>query len=111
MMGRALPDVKVPIIKAMTAITALTEEEARVGDESDCIMCAECIHVCPVSLQPILISEAYNRGDLDAAKKLGAMDCIECGNCSYICPSKIPLLDNIRNAKAAIKAQQEKEGA
>ncbi|MBO1265202.1 electron transport complex subunit RsxC [Proteiniclasticum sp. SCR006] len=111
MMGRALPDVKVPIIKAMTAITALTEEEARVGEESDCIMCAECIHVCPVSLQPILISEAYNRGDLDAAKKLGAMDCIECGNCSYICPSKISLLDNIRNAKAAIKAQQEKEGA
>ena len=111
MMGRALTDSSLPVIKAMTAITALTEKEARVGDESDCIMCSECINVCPVSLQPILISEAYNRGDLDAAKKLGAMDCIECGNCSYICPSRIPLLDNIRDAKAAIKAQQEKEGA
>lgn len=111
MMGRTLSDGKVPIIKAMTAITALTEKEAQVGEESDCIMCSECINVCPVNLQPILISEAYKRGDLDAAKKLGAMDCIECGNCSYICPSKIPLLDNIRDAKAAIKAQQEKEGA
>lgn len=111
MMGRALLDVRVPVIKAMTAITALTEKEAKIGEESDCIMCSECINVCPVSLQPILISEAYKRGDIEAAKKLGAMDCIECGNCSYICPSKIPLLDNIRDAKAAIKAQQEKEGA
>ena len=111
MMGRALPDIRVPIIKAMTAITALTEKEAETGEESDCIMCSECINVCPVNLQPILISEAYKRGDIDAAQKLGAMDCIECGNCSYICPSKIPLLDNIRDAKAAIKAQQEKEGA
>lgn len=111
MMGRALSDVRVPVIKAMTAITALTEKEAKIGEESDCIMCSECINVCPVNLQPILISEAYKRGDIEAAQKLGAMDCIECGNCSYICPSKIPLLDNIRDAKAAIKAQQEKEGA
>ncbi|WP_338147139.1 hypothetical protein [Tetragenococcus halophilus] len=35
------------------------------------------------------------------------MDCIECGNCSFICPSNIPLLDNIRGAKAAIQAKQE----
>jgi len=111
MMGRALSDIRVPVIKAMTAITVLSEKEAEIGEESDCIMCSECINVCPVNLQPILISEAYKRGDIDAAQKLGAMDCIECGNCSYICPSKIPLLDNIRDAKAAIKAQQEKEGA
>lgn len=111
MMGRALADVSVPIVKAMTAITVLNAKEAKTGEESDCIMCSECINVCPVNLQPILISEAFKRGDVDKAKALGAMDCIECGNCSYICPSKIPLLENIREAKAAIKAQQQKEGA
>jgi len=109
MMGKALADVSVPILKAMTAITVLNAKEAKIGEESDCIMCSECLNVCPVNLQPILISEAYKRGDVDKAKALGAMDCIECGNCSYICPSKIPLLENIREAKAAIKAAEQKE--
>jgi len=113
MMGRTLSDVQIPVMKAMTAITALNEKESRIGEESDCIRCAECIHVCPVNLQPVLISEAYRRGDLEKARALGAMDCIECGNCSYICPSKIPLLQNIRDAKAAIRTldEKKKEGA
>lgn len=109
-MGRTLSDGIIPVTKGMTAITALTPEEARVGETTDCIMCSECLNVCPVDLQPILISEAYERGDIDKSKELGAMDCIECGNCTYICPARIPLLDNIRNAKAAIKAKQEKVG-
>lgn len=108
MMGKTVSDIGVPIIKGTTAITVLTPEEAEIGDEQDCIMCAECIHVCPVSLQPILISEAFERGNIDKAKELGAMDCIECGNCSFICPSKIPLLENIRSAKAAIKQKEAK---
>jgi len=113
MMGRTLSDIQIPVVKAMTAITALNAKEARIGEESDCIRCAECIHVCPVNLQPVLISEAYRRGDLEKARALGAMDCIECGNCSYICPSKIPLLQNIRDAKTAIRTMDEKkkEGA
>ncbi|WP_035618594.1 electron transport complex subunit RsxC [Lacticigenium naphthae] len=110
MMGKTLADGSEPIIKGTTSITALTPEEAEVGDSSDCIMCSECVNVCPVSLQPILISDAFERGNIEKAKKLGAMDCIECGNCSYICPSKISLLENIRSAKALIKAEQNKAG-
>ena len=59
-----------------------------------------------MSLQPILISNAFERGDIEAAKELGAMDCIECGNCSFICPSNIPLLENIRKSKQAIKEME-----
>lgn len=112
-MGRALSSLEIPIVKAMTSITALTAKEASIGEESACIMCAECIHVCPVNLQPVLISEAYRRGEIEKARALGAMDCIECGNCSFICPSKIPLLQNIRDAKLAIRIADEKkkEGA
>ncbi|MFO8069723.1 MAG: electron transport complex subunit RsxC [Alkalibacterium sp.] len=107
-MGKAVSDLGVPIIKGTTTITVLTPEEADIGDEQDCIMCAECINVCPVSLQPILISDAFERGNIEKAKELGAMDCIECGNCSFICPSKIPLLENIRAAKTAIKQKEAK---
>ncbi len=107
MMGQAVSDLGVVIIKGTTAVTVLTPEEANQGEEQDCIMCSECLNVCPVSLQPILISDAFERGNIDKAEELGAMDCIECGNCSFICPSKIPLLENIRNAKAAIKAKKE----
>lgn len=109
MMGKPITDLGTPVIKGMTAMTVLTKEEAHVGEREDCIMCAECLHVCPVSLQPILISEAFERGEIEKAKELGAMDCIECGNCSFICPSNIPLLDNIRGAKAAIQAMQEED--
>ncbi|MEC6748508.1 electron transport complex subunit RsxC [Marinilactibacillus sp. XAAS-LB27] len=106
MMGKPVSDLGISIIKGTTAITVLTPAEADEGEEKDCIMCSECLNVCPVSLQPILISDAFDRGNLQKAKELGAMDCIECGNCSFICPSKIPLLDNIRAAKAAIKEQE-----
>lgn len=108
MMGRPLTDVSVPVTKAITAITVLSPEQTELGTRTACIMCSECLNVCPVNLQPILISEAYERGQIEKARQLGAMDCIECGNCSYICPAKIPLLDNIRKAKAAIKAEEEK---
>lgn len=109
MMGKPITDLGTPVIKGMTAMTILTKEEAHIGEREDCIMCAECLHVCPVSLQPILISEAFERGEIEKAKELGAMDCIECGNCSFVCPSNIPLLENIRGAKAAIKAMEEED--
>ncbi|HLQ75606.1 MAG TPA: electron transport complex subunit RsxC [Alloiococcus sp.] len=107
MMGKTVTDLGTPVIKGMTALSILTKQEAQINEREDCIMCAECLHVCPVSLQPILISEAFERGEYEKAKELGAMDCIECGNCSFVCPSNIPLLENIRGAKAAIKAMEQ----
>ncbi|MGP6139211.1 electron transport complex subunit RsxC [Jeotgalibaca sp. A127] len=105
MMGIALKSAEVPITKGSSVITFLEPEEAIRENQTDCIRCSECLNVCPVSLQPILINNAFERGDIEEAERLGAMDCIECGNCSFICPSKIPLLDNIRSAKIAIKAR------
>lgn len=105
MMGQAIQDGATPIMKGTTHVSFMTAEEVDEQERVDCIRCAECLNVCPVSLQPILISNAYERGDIERAAELGAMDCIECGNCSFICPSKIPLLANIRKAKAAIHSQ------
>lgn len=103
MMGKTIKDGAIPISKGTTHITFMTADEVDAEERIDCIRCSECLNVCPVSLQPILISNAYERGDIEKAEQLGAMDCIECGNCSFICPSKIPLLDNIIKAKTAIK--------
>lgn len=108
MMGRPLKHEATALTKSITSITVLGPKDTKVGERQACIMCSECLNVCPVNLQPILISEAYERGQIEEAKALGAMDCIECGNCSYICPSKIPILDNIRKAKSAIRAAADK---
>lgn len=103
MMGKAIDSGCIPVTKATSVITVLTPDQAEIGQRYDCIRCSECINVCPINLQPIQISNAYERGDIDLAEELGAMECFECGNCSYICPSNIPLLDNIRKAKTAIQ--------
>lgn len=106
MMGQAINDGGIPISKGTTHVTFLAADEVDQRNRMDCIRCAECLNVCPVGLQPILISNAYERGDIQAAQELGALDCIECGNCSYICPSHIPLLENIRKAKVTIRERE-----
>lgn len=109
MMGTPINSGRIPVTKGTSVITFLEKGEATRSERTDCIKCSECLNVCPVSLQPILISQAYENGDIEEAERLGAMDCIDCGNCSFICPAKIPLLDNIRAAKKEITARQEEE--
>lgn len=107
MMGQAITSGRVPVMKGTTHITFLEKSEIEVEERSPCIRCSECLYVCPVNLQPIMISNAYEEGDLDRAEKLGALDCIDCGACSFICPSKIPILENIKKAKSEITEQRE----
>lgn len=109
MMGKPLKSGEIPVVKGMTAITVLREKDTRVNETTPCIMCGECLNVCPVHLQPVLISEAYQRGEIDKARKLGAMDCILCGNCTYSCPSRIPLLEHIKSARELIKLEDKKK--
>lgn len=107
MMGRTVSSLETTVIKGTNGLTLLTEEDLKPQESTPCIMCSECLNVCPVNLQPILISESAVRGQFDYSMTLGAMDCIECGNCTYICPAKIPLLENIRHAKTNLRAQKE----
>ena len=70
--------------------------------EDPCILCASCIDVCPVGIDPVLIMKAQRARDKDELLKLDVNKCIECGLCSYICPSKIPLTEEIRKAKRTV---------
>ena len=102
MMGRAIVDTTAPIIKGCSGITILSGKEAARGKESACIKCAKCVSVCPMGLEPYLLSRLARLQKWDMAEEHNTIDCIECGCCSYTCPSNLPLLDYIRIGKQTV---------
>ena len=103
MMGIAQYDDTVPVIAGTSGIVALSGREAHVPPDTACIRCGRCFAVCPIRLQPYLISDAVDVGDTGRAAQLHAMDCVECGACTYICPARRQLLQNIRIGKNRIR--------
>ena len=106
MMGVAQFRFDMPVIKANSALLALTEDEAYIPEESACIRCGKCVEQCPMNLMPLYIADFAKRGDLDSCEKYGASACIECGCCSFGCPAKRNLVQVIRVAKQDIIARQ-----
>lgn len=99
MMGKAISSTEVPIVKGSSGILIMKEEEAHRKTESACIRCSKCTYVCPMGLEPFLLSRVSRVGKFDIAEKEMIMDCIECGSCQYTCPANIPLLDYLRLGK------------
>ena len=109
MMGIALPNDDMYVLKQNNAILALSEKEAKHSEPTACIRCGKCLDACPMHLQPLELSNAADRGDLDALKSYHIMNCMECGCCSYICPAKRHLVQNIRVGKALIQKAKREE--
>ena len=107
MMGTALSDIDVPVVKGTSAILCLTKKEAETPPESNCIRCNKCVDVCPCILMPLVLNQDSLARDPDAFVEHGGLDCMECGSCSYICPAKRHLVQSIRTAKAAVRAQKQ----
>jgi electron transport complex protein RnfC len=111
MMGRAMSNPDAPVTKGTSGVLVLSAKEAARCTETDCIKCAKCVSVCPMGLEPYLLSKLSQKQLWDETEAHHTMDCIECGSCSYICPARIPLLDWIRLGKAetgkAIRARQQ----
>ena len=101
MMGKAIANFDAATVKGSSSILYLGESTRR-GAESPCIRCGRCADACPMGLEPFLLKKLYKAGDAAALEQNAAQDCIECGCCQYSCPSRIPLLDNIRMAKAQV---------
>lgn len=99
MMGKAVLNADIPVVKGTSGILLMPDNEARRGEPNTCIRCSKCVSVCPMGLEPFLISKTAKLGKFDLVEKALVMDCIECGSCSYTCPSNIPLLDYIRLGK------------
>lgn len=99
MMGLALYTDELFVQKQNNAILAFGEKEARLSEPSACIRCGKCVSACPMSLLPLELSNATDRGDLEGLKNLHILNCMECGCCSYSCPAKRHLVQNIRLGK------------
>lgn len=99
MMGKALLNTDVPVVKGSSGILIMKSEESSRKVESPCIRCSKCTNVCPMGLEPYLLSRLAKVKEFDKAEKEKVMDCIECGSCQYTCPANIPLLDYLRLGK------------
>ncbi len=109
MMGLAQNTTEMPVIKGTSGILVLTDKEVHIHEIQPCIRCGRCVEVCPVSIMPLVIGSATEKGYLDKAEAYYAVDCIECGCCSYICPAKRPLTQWIRLSKGEILAKAKKK--
>ena len=102
MMGKALSNTDIPVVKGSSGILLLQFSESARGKTLPCIRCAKCVQACPMGLEPYLMMPMMQNNMFEALERSRVMDCIECGSCSYICPASRPLLDYIRLAKANV---------
>lgn len=102
MMGKALFSEDVPVVKGTSGILLFEEKEAKRVPMRNCIRCAKCVSVCPMGLEPVLLSQLSQKQMWENAEQQRIMDCIECGSCHYTCPSGRPLLDYIRVGKQEV---------
>ncbi|WP_299873871.1 electron transport complex subunit RsxC [uncultured Cocleimonas sp.] len=113
MMGFAIPDDDVPVIKATNcalfiSATSLRESNPAFSNQPTlpCIRCGKCMEVCPVKLLPQQLYWHIRAKDFEKAEDHSLRDCIDCGCCSYVCPSHIPLVDYFRFGKSEIREQK-----
>ena len=108
MMGIAMRDLNVPVVKGTSGILALTARSTLLHRPGACLRCGRCVDACPVGLVPsdldaLVLAKRY--GDFEA---LGGMNCIECGCCSYVCPACRPLTQSCRDGKTYVIAARRK---
>lgn len=99
MMGRAVSNIEAPAVKGLSGVLTMPERMANRKNPEPCIRCARCVSVCPMGLEPYLLSAYSDFKEWDEAKNHGVLNCLECGCCSFVCPAARPLLDFIRLAK------------
>ena len=102
MMGKAVNNLNVPVVKGTSGIILFRGEDAKRPEIQPCIRCAKCGSVCSFSQQPYLLMALAERGLWERAEFEGITDCMECGSCSYVCPANRPILDYIRLGKSTV---------
>ena len=102
MMGKAVTSLDVPVVKGSSGLLLMKNEETHRKQASSCIRCSKCTNVCPMGLEPYLLTKAAKLGKYEIAEKEMIMDCIECGSCQFTCPASIPLLDLLRLGKGKV---------
>ncbi len=105
MMGQAIADLDIPVVKGTSGILALSDRVAAMEEEEPCIRCGRCVDVCPTYMMPLFAARYPD----EEALGYNPLDCIECGSCSYICPANQRLLPRIRLTKMLAQARARSE--
>ena len=109
MMGIALYDLSVPVVKGTSGVLALTSEQTNPGRLTNCIRCGRCVRACPMHLMPFELCNDVERNDWQAAEHHSVLDCMECGSCTYVCPARRNITSSIRIAKRQVMALRKKQ--
>lgn len=109
MMGTALADTNVPVVRNTNGIVVMGQKEAALRAPSACIRCGRCVAACPMRLSPLSLEKASARADAAALSKLDVMNCMECGTCAFVCPAARPLVQSIRLGKGVLRAASAKK--
>jgi len=102
MMGIAIPNIDVPIVKITNAVIAFSAKDAIPPEPDACIKCGRCIFNCPMSLMPPYIENAYELKKPELLKKFKVNMCAECACCAFICPAKRPLIQLMKLANSML---------
>ena len=103
MMGNAVFDLSVPVIKGTNAVLGLMPAQNRAKEDAVCIRCGRCVAACPMHLQPLYLYAAERKGETAELERLHITDCIECGCCAYACPGRLQLVQAFKDGKVQVK--------
>ena len=110
MMGFAQYDMSVTMGKASNCVLCLSKEDLPATSANPtCIRCARCVNVCPMHRPPLYEHVRQSPPLSEVEEEYRIMDCMECGSCQYVCPARIPLVQQFRTAKFAIRQQAAKK--
>ncbi len=104
MMGIAVDDDTVGVMKGTSGVTVLTDDIVKKGTEMNCIKCGRCVRACPMNLEPYLLYKMFKKKKFTDMADHHLMDCIECGSCAYVCPSNIDHVKAFKTAKTVVRA-------
>lgn len=105
MMGQAIVDTDIPLIKSNNAVLALSKKAVKAKPENACIRCGRCHAACPMSLIPTKIEKLTALRDAEGLKAAGVSVCMECGSCAWSCPAGKPLVQYMRLAKEIMREE------
>lgn len=103
MMGMAVFDPDIPVMKNSSAFLAFTHDEVGEAQMTHCIRCGRCLSACPEFLAPVLMAKAVEREDFARFEELNGMECMECGSCAWVCPAKRPLTQLFKRARREVQ--------
>lgn len=69
MMGKALANLDVPVVKGMAGILLIPSNESQLLESMNCIRCAKCVDVCPMGLNPAFLMNFTGFEDWGKAEK------------------------------------------